>query len=272
MQRNRLITGALVSIALVVGLFIGTRAVRADGIPNDQPLYYSGYLTDGATPVEGERDVTVIVWDDATAGTNLCSTSAPSTEFKSGRFRVPLSTDCVTAVQQNPDVWVELIVDTITFGRNKVGAVPYAVVAEQSAVALGASGMLASNITQIQQDLDTLKSGYSSSQSELGELQSAVAALQSSVGSLSSDVSSLESTATSHGSRLDALESATLPYFHKPGNNGTATCDVYCAGSQWGQLGTCVGAQNASTGEYVSCSTTVGGLQGLRCWCSRPTL
>ena len=31
--------------------------------------------------------------------------------------------------------------------------------------------------------------------------------------------------------------------FVKNGDDGTASCDVYCAGSQWGRVGTCIGAQ-----------------------------
>ncbi|WP_140912136.1 hypothetical protein [Methylomonas koyamae] len=57
--------------------------------------------------------------------------------------------------------------------------------------------------------------------------------------------------------------------FAKGGNNGSVSCELFCAGSQWGATGTCVGAQIAKgpqIGQYVSCST--GTATDTNCWCS----
>ncbi len=60
--------------------------------------------------------------------------------------------------------------------------------------------------------------------------------------------------------------------FTKHGNNGTVSCNTFCEGAQWGELGACVGATRADTGQSLTCSTVPGYLQGpeLTCQCVRP--
>jgi hypothetical protein len=55
----------------------------------------------------------------------------------------------------------------------------------------------------------------------------------------------------------------------KPGNNGTVSCDTFCAGSQWGPVGACVGAVRSDTGQRTKCSTVPGLLTSsqLTCLC-----
>lgn len=120
---------------------------RADGAPTMQPLYYSGVLEDSGRPVEGIRSVTVRLWDAATAGTTACTTVSPTTAVSAGRFRLALDAACAAAVQANPNLWAEVIVDTSTFPRQKLGAVPYAL---EAARAAGASGDLARRLTSVE--------------------------------------------------------------------------------------------------------------------------
>ncbi len=57
------------------------------------------------------------------------------------------------------------------------------------------------------------------------------------------------------------------PAFLKYGNNGTQSCDGYCAGAQWGPTGTCVGGQALD----VPCSQATGyftNQSGLMCTCT----
>lgn len=65
-----------------------------------------------------------------------------------------------------------------------------------------------------------------------------------------------------------------LNVFRKPGNNGTVSCNVFCAGEQFaGISGTCVGARivaGGSTGRYVACTDAPGLGNDLMCWCARP--
>jgi hypothetical protein len=48
-------------------------------------------------------------------------------------------------------------------------------------------------------------------------------------------------------------------YYQKTGNDGSVTCDRYCAGDQWGGTsGWCVGSINNSDGSRIACSTNPG--------------
>lgn len=68
---------------------------------------------------------------------------------------------------------------------------------------------------------------------------------------------------------------ANISVFLKPGNNGTASCDVFCAGAEWGPAtGTCVGAKVVSgprAGTMLTCSEVAAstyGLTNVTCLCS----
>lgn len=133
--------------ALVAGVAYRVGRARADGVPTVSPLYYGGMLDDGGTPVSGTRNLTVRVWDAATGGTAVCTTAAPGTTFSAGRFRVALDAACAGAVRANPNLWAEVQVDTTTFPRTKLGAVPYALEAGRAA---GASGPLETRIAALE--------------------------------------------------------------------------------------------------------------------------
>ena len=70
-----------------------------------------------------------------------------------GRFSVPLPAACATAVQGNPNVFVEVIVDRTPLGRAKAGAVPYAIEAGHATsadTASGAQGALETRLAELQ--------------------------------------------------------------------------------------------------------------------------
>jgi hypothetical protein len=137
----RLSRGAvLAAVALSVGGTVAAYRVgraRADGVPMVNPLYYGGVLDDGGRPIEGTRNVTVRLWDAATAGATACTTTAAGTAFSGGRFRVALDGSCVGAVRANPELWAELQVEGTVFPRSKLGAVPYALEAGRASAAAG---------------------------------------------------------------------------------------------------------------------------------------
>lgn len=135
----------LCAVASLVAYQIGR--ARADGVPSASPLTYGGVLDDGGRPVEGVRSVSVRLWDAATGGTVACTTVAPTTTFTAGRFRVTLDASCTAAVRANPNLWAEVIVDTATFPRSKVGAVPYALEAGRAS---GAAGPLETRIASVE--------------------------------------------------------------------------------------------------------------------------
>ena len=103
MIHRRTAASGLLSLCIVTG-FVAYRIgrARADGVPMVNPLYYGGMLDDGGRPIEGARNVTVRLWDAATAGTTVCTTNAAGTAFSGGRFRVALDNACVGAVRANP--------------------------------------------------------------------------------------------------------------------------------------------------------------------------
>lgn len=65
-----------------------------------------------------------------------------------------------------------------------------------------------------------------------------------------------------------------LPTFDKHGNNGTVSCDTYCAGVTWpGGQGTCYKSVRADTAAAISCSAVPGLLPTtteLTCSCHPP--
>lgn len=141
---------ALGALALsVVGMVAAYRLgrARADGVPMVNPLYYGGMLDDAGRPVEGTRNVTVRLWDAASAGATVCTTNAGATAFSGGRFRVALDSGCVGAVRANPELWAELQVEGTVFPRAKLGAVPYALEAGR---ATGAAGALEARLAAVE--------------------------------------------------------------------------------------------------------------------------
>jgi hypothetical protein len=118
----------VIASALTLGYRLGR--VQADGIPAVQPLTYSGVLEDAGGPVTGDRFIFINLWKDATsttAGDRVCQTTTTSkTRVTSGWFTVDLDMSCTAAVNANPDLWVELIVEAETLPRTKLKAVPYA--------------------------------------------------------------------------------------------------------------------------------------------------
>ena len=124
MKARSIFVACSLSATLVVGL-AGYRLgrARADGVPMVNPLYYGGVLDDGGRPVEGTRNVTVRLWDAATAGATVCTSNAGATAFSGGRFRVALDGACVGAVRANPELWAELQVEGTVFPRRTAFAV-----------------------------------------------------------------------------------------------------------------------------------------------------
>jgi len=138
MKLRSLVLIALVGAAAGITVEV-TRAALADGAPTQQPLVYSGQITEGASPVTGERPINVFLWDHATsneASHRRCATiPAAPVAVKDGRFSIPLDPTCRPIVESTAELWVEVLVAGTSMGRTKIGAVPYALEA-QTAVAV----------------------------------------------------------------------------------------------------------------------------------------
>jgi hypothetical protein len=63
---------------------------------------------------------------------------------------------------------------------------------------------------------------------------------------------------------------AGLQPFLKGGNNGTVSCDTFCMGATWGQVGVCMGGgKDTVSGNYQTCSTNLGvGTADIVCICA----
>jgi hypothetical protein len=241
MTRNRRIVVGLVSLTLAAGFGYAVRSARAAGIPASKALSYSGVLQDANGPVTGMHNIQVTLYDAVTAGNQLCQVPSAPFTVASGRFTVQLPDACTTAVGANPSAWIDVVVDGADTGRTPIGAVPYAVEANHA--------VNATNATNATTAATANAAG--------GTLASNVSALQSSVATLQSNVSTLMA-------RVD------LKVFAKGGNNGSVSCDTFCAGSQWGPVGTCVGSD--LDGAFIACATNpmISNASVGVCWCSAP--
>jgi hypothetical protein len=124
------------AVAVVAVVVVHLRSASADGVPTMNPLYYSGRISENGTPASGTRSIIVDLWDDAASTDTAhrkCEVTTPAATVTNGLFRVALDNTCVTAVQQNPDLWAEVTVGSTSLGRRKVGAVPYALEAGHAA-------------------------------------------------------------------------------------------------------------------------------------------
>lgn len=143
MTRAKHIARAGVAAVALVGALGGTQLVRqrrarADGPPTTNPLYATGIIFRGDTPLNGMQMVAAVLWDAETGGSNVCITRPMATVFQRGRFRLPLDSACTAAVRMNPNLWIELRLDTTTFPRSRLGVVPYAIEAGRASEASGA--------------------------------------------------------------------------------------------------------------------------------------
>ena len=110
--------------------------VRADGAPAEEPLRFSGTITEGGVRInDREKPVSVVIWrsENSEDGTELCRTTPRGgVNVTDGRFSVVLDPACTVALRDNPNAWVEVVVDGTGYGRQRVGAVPYALEATRA--------------------------------------------------------------------------------------------------------------------------------------------
>jgi hypothetical protein len=121
----------VLTVGVTLGWSIGR--ARAGGVSISMPMQYAGSMAELGVPVSGIRDVTIVLWNDAVASdpvaNRLCITNSPTTSVAQGRFTVSLDNACTAKIQSNPDAWAEVQVGGVSFGRQKIGAVPYALTA-----------------------------------------------------------------------------------------------------------------------------------------------
>jgi hypothetical protein len=123
-----------ITISLALGIALASYVVgRAAGVPQTTPLFYSGLLEDQNGPINGAKSIAIRMFDAPAAGTQVCNPSPSGpTQVTVGRFRVPLDATCVAAMHANPELWIEVSVDSQTLPRTKIGAVPFALEADSA--------------------------------------------------------------------------------------------------------------------------------------------
>ena len=136
MKRSWKWAGIAASVAALCAAFV-TGQSWADGIPATGALAYSGRLeAPNGDALTGTYNLEVKFWAAESGATNpLCTTNSQTVTLDRGRFTLSLPDTCTDAVQANPDVWVEILVDGNSLGRAKAGAVPYAVEAAHATTA-----------------------------------------------------------------------------------------------------------------------------------------
>jgi hypothetical protein len=143
------IPGLVLACVAMVGYAIGM--TRAEGIPATEALTYSGLLEDiSGTPLAGNKNIQLALWDSESGGNKLCETLSQSIALINGRFEVVLPDACVDQVKANFDTWVEVTVNGAPLERAKIGAVPYAVEAAHAASASSAAGALEQRISALE--------------------------------------------------------------------------------------------------------------------------
>ncbi len=152
----------VVALSALVGAgaaVVAQRAVRADGIPSSQPLWYRGQVSDDRGPLAdgSAHALAVSLWASPSGGdAPECRATRSWTFARGGDGRFELALDgCLAAIRARADLWVQVDLDGAAVGeRSKLGAVPYAVEADRAS---GASGALQAQLAALQAQLAALR-------------------------------------------------------------------------------------------------------------------
>jgi hypothetical protein len=135
-SRNaRTLVIGLVAGAFAGGVVAGAGRVMADPIPVDaSALAFRGTLTEGGERITGMRNLSVALWSSSSSSAPLsallCASPVAPVGVVDGRFSVQLPAACVDAIRLHADTWAEVTVEGARYGLQPVGAVPYAVAAD----------------------------------------------------------------------------------------------------------------------------------------------
>ena len=138
------------SAVFLSGAFIGVIAMLvsragAGGVPATGALRYAGKFEDAkGEPISGQHALQINFWDSEMPvnASPLCFTRSQRMALEEGRFSIQLPDTCADAIRDHADVWSEVLLDGVSMGTTKLGAVPYALEAEHALRADAASGTL----------------------------------------------------------------------------------------------------------------------------------
>jgi hypothetical protein len=259
---TKLIPGA---IAFVLGLAAAGGAALAGGIPTAAPVMsYSGVLRNGeGKPLaETEKTFQLKLWSSATAtGDPLCAT--PRTDIETdnlGHFSVPLD-DCVDAVKANADVYIEVIVNTVSLGTTKLGVVPYAL---ETAHAVTADTANTANTANSANSANTASTANTAN--------TAGGELANQLGSLGSRLTAVEQRAPAGGGGIGGCVTRTVSGNYQTGS--TWMPQTVCQANEIAISagGFCSTGGTPTGARMIGVSTTSGSTDGqVWLWCSQTT-
>jgi hypothetical protein len=139
--RKRTLTMLAGAVALVATFAVGFRVARAAVPPDDSALVYSGVLEDNGALVEGQRAISVELFDDDVAGAVLCESGTQQVSLVRGRFQIAMPAACAAALRAPGDAFVEVVLDGDSLGRAPIAAVPFALAAGEAAAATPGSAL-----------------------------------------------------------------------------------------------------------------------------------
>jgi hypothetical protein len=145
------------SAVFLSGAFVGVIVVLvsragAGGVPATAALRYAGKFEDAkGEPITGQHAVQINFWDSEMPSNSapLCFTRSQRMALDEGRFSIALPDKCADAIRDHADVWSEVLLDGVSMGTTKLGAVPYALEAEHALRADAASGTLQTTIDSL---------------------------------------------------------------------------------------------------------------------------
>jgi hypothetical protein len=140
--------GALIG---VIGTLVSR--VGAGGVPATGALRYAGKFEDAeGKPVTGEHALQVNLWKDAESKLPLCLTEPKKQQLDGGYFSIVLPDNCAELVHMHKNLLSEVLLDGVSMGKAKLGAVPYALEATHAIsadAARSASGELQTTVDNL---------------------------------------------------------------------------------------------------------------------------
>ena len=137
---RRVWLGAALLAVAAAGYWAGR--ARADGVPPQNALTYSGVAVSDGVPLSGPHRIAVGLWDDLASTDTAhrkCVTEAEALSVQAdGRFSLPLDEPCTAAVHAGAVLYAQVDVDGTTLGRARLSAVPYALEADRASNSAGA--------------------------------------------------------------------------------------------------------------------------------------
>ncbi len=126
------------ALALGGACFAAGIGIAAEFPETDGALVYSGLITDDmGIPRDTSQAIVVTLYTAASGGSAICTATEPVVDLNEtqGRFAVALPDICADAIADAGDAWAQVKVGNITLPRQKLGAVPFALVAREAQTA-----------------------------------------------------------------------------------------------------------------------------------------